>query len=332
MKALARILACAALVGVATAPDGALGEDLLGGRLVGRALDEEHRVLEGVRVSLRSPVLRRGRAVQTDGRGNYVFHGLPPGLYTVSFELEGMADVGRRVAVELGRTSRSDAVLEPAEFDEAIVILAHRPPAVETVAVGSNLRLETIDFLAVDRSAVRLSTLGPGVTLRVPRADLGQSSMSGGLGFDNEIRVDGADVTLPGFGVGTDSLVGTTSLLVDDGALETQVTTTALAPYLHGYGGGALHVLTGGAGSSLAGSVRADLSDPSWRDETSFEDRRSAPRSGATDAVCAPLICPHNPLVPGSSPGGPTSANLSQSNTCSDKLNALHRDHRISIR
>ena len=219
MKALARILACAALLAVAVATGAALGEDLLGGRLVGRALDEENRALEGVRVSLQSRVLRQARAVHTDRRGNYVFHGLPPGPYTVSFELEGMAELGRRVALELGRTSRSDAILEPAEFDEAIVILARRPAAVETVAVGSNLRQEIVDFLAVDRSAVRLSMLGSGVTLRVPRADLGQISMSGGLGFDNEVRVDGADVTLPGFGVATDGLVGTTSLLLDDGAL-----------------------------------------------------------------------------------------------------------------
>ena len=285
MKALARILACAALVAVAIAPGEALGQDLLGGRLVGRAFDEENRALKGVRVSLSSPVLRQGRSVLTDLRGNYVFYGLPPGPYTVSFKIEGMAELGRRVALELGRTARSDAALEPAEFDEAIIILARRPSAVETVAVGSNLRQETVDFLAVDRSAVRLSVLGSGANLRAPRADLGQISMSGGFGFDNEVRIDGVEVTLPGFGVPTDGLVGMTSLLLDDGALETQVTTTALGVHLHGYGGGALQVLTRSGGPRLAGSLRTDLSDPGWRDETSFEAQRSASRSGATDSV-----------------------------------------------
>jgi hypothetical protein len=75
--------------------------------------------IPGVTVTVASPNLQGTRErVSADG-GAYSFAGLPPGVYTVTFNLEGMQPVTRTVTVSLATTARADAELKVASLTEA---------------------------------------------------------------------------------------------------------------------------------------------------------------------------------------------------------------------
>src|ERR1700742_4866657 len=68
--------------------------------------------LPGVTVTITSPGLQGARVANTDVNGNYNFAALPPGTYTVKFEMESMATITHQVQVTLSGTARSDAELK----------------------------------------------------------------------------------------------------------------------------------------------------------------------------------------------------------------------------
>src|SRR5438128_7247966 len=69
----------------------------------------EGKGLPGVTVTVSSPNLQGTRTTVTGGNGDYNFPSLPPGSYTVSFELEGMQKATKRTTLKLAETARVDA-------------------------------------------------------------------------------------------------------------------------------------------------------------------------------------------------------------------------------
>src|SRR6476659_6738820 len=65
--------------------------------------------LPGVTVTISSPQMQGTRTAVTDVNGNYNFTSIPPGQYTVRFEMESMQTVTRTAHVGLGQTGRTDA-------------------------------------------------------------------------------------------------------------------------------------------------------------------------------------------------------------------------------
>src|SRR5882672_6937759 len=60
--------------------------------------------LPGVTVTLKSPALQGERTAVTDNTGGYIFRALPPGTYTVTFNLTGFGTVERKLDIALGTT------------------------------------------------------------------------------------------------------------------------------------------------------------------------------------------------------------------------------------
>jgi hypothetical protein len=75
------------------------------GTLVGNVKSSDGSALPGVTVTIKSPALQGERTAVTDTTGAYIFRGLPPGTYTVSFGLTGFAAAERRMDVALGGTA-----------------------------------------------------------------------------------------------------------------------------------------------------------------------------------------------------------------------------------
>src|SRR5829696_3971288 len=63
--------------------------------------------LPGVTVTITSPALQGVRTAVTGENGGYNFTALPPGRYTVHFELSGLAPVSKDVTVSLSQTARA---------------------------------------------------------------------------------------------------------------------------------------------------------------------------------------------------------------------------------
>lgn len=54
--------------------------------------------------------------------GGYHFSALPPGAYSVRFELEGMQPLDRRVTIGLAQDSRADADMRMTSLGEAMTV------------------------------------------------------------------------------------------------------------------------------------------------------------------------------------------------------------------
>src|SRR5438477_11906222 len=79
---------------------------LTAGNINGRASDKSDAVIPGVTVTLKSPAIQGEQTTSTDEAGNYRFILLPPGTYTVKFELPGFATLIREeVIVSVGKTT-----------------------------------------------------------------------------------------------------------------------------------------------------------------------------------------------------------------------------------
>src|SRR5204862_7179937 len=105
--------------------------------LIGTATSESN-PLPGVSVTASSRQLQGTRSTTTGDGGGFVFPALPPGDYTVTFELSGMQKIEKKVTIAVAQTSRADADLKVAAVSEALIVTAAAPTAVETVAIATN--------------------------------------------------------------------------------------------------------------------------------------------------------------------------------------------------
>ena len=103
-RASLRLLSLAALVVVSLAVDGR-AQGLQNGIVTGAVFSSDGLSLPGVTVTVSSTSLRDAIRLLTDNDGIYAIRGLPPGDYTVAFELQGMAPKSENTVVELGRTT-----------------------------------------------------------------------------------------------------------------------------------------------------------------------------------------------------------------------------------
>src|SRR5256885_1400449 len=107
--------------------------------------------LPGATVTISSPNLLGTRTAVTDANGNYNFGGIPPGDYTVKFEMESMQTVTKTVRVGLATTSRSDADMKLTAVAEAITVTASAPAVLETTEVQTNITAKLINDLPIAR-------------------------------------------------------------------------------------------------------------------------------------------------------------------------------------
>ncbi|HEX8617286.1 MAG TPA: carboxypeptidase regulatory-like domain-containing protein, partial [Thermoanaerobaculia bacterium] len=148
-------------------------------------------VLPGVTVSVASPSLQGTRTAITNESGGYSFPALPPGNYTVSFELSGMQRAERRVTVGLAQTNRADAELSMSSVSEVLTVTAAATSAVETTELATNFVAEQINALPTGRTIDDITRLSAGVNEAGPN---NQITISGANSFDNLFLVDGVIV------------------------------------------------------------------------------------------------------------------------------------------
>src|SRR5882672_12552570 len=107
--------------------------------------------LPGATVTISSPNLLGTRTAVTDANGNYNFGGIPPGDYTVKFEMESMQTVTKTVRVGLATTARADADMKLTAVAEAITVTASAPAVLETTEVQTNITQKLINDLPIAR-------------------------------------------------------------------------------------------------------------------------------------------------------------------------------------
>ena len=83
------------------------------GTIQGRVTDAQGAVLPGVTITAASPALLGQQTTVTSETGNYRFPAVPPGTYTISYELAGFNTVKREgIQITLGFTANVNVELQ----------------------------------------------------------------------------------------------------------------------------------------------------------------------------------------------------------------------------
>ncbi len=233
------------------------------GTLIGTVTSSDGSALPGVSVTIASPALQGNRTAVTGENGGYHFPALPPGPYTVTFELDGMQRNVTRQTVSLAQTSRADATLSVAAMSEDITVTARSVAVVETTELTTNFDVQTIRELPVSRDIRDTVLLAPGVT---DGAVNDQITISGAMSFDNLFLVNGVLVN--------ENLRGQPhDLFIEDAIQETTVLTGGVSAEYGRFTGGVVSTLTKSGGNDFAGSIRDSLANPSWVSKTDFANQ-----------------------------------------------------------
>lgn len=208
--------------------------------------------LPGVTVTAASPALQGTRTAVTNESGAYLLAGLPPGEYTLRFELQGLQTATRRQRVGVAQTARVDASLQVTAVAEAITVTASAPAVAETTEVQTNFTQQEIEELPIGRTIAAITGLAPGVV-----SGVNGLSISGSLSYDNVYLVDGVNIQ--------ENLRGQThTLFIEDAIQETTVQTAGISAEYGNFTGGVVNAITKSGGNEFSGSLRDSLTNEAW--------------------------------------------------------------------
>jgi Carboxypeptidase regulatory-like domain len=160
--------------------------------------------LPGVTVEAASPALiEKTRTAVTDGSGQYRLEQLRPGVYTVTFALQGFNSVRREgIEISAGFTASISESLRIGAVTETITVTGDAPVVdVQSAAQTKTLGKEASDALPTARSFATLGTTLPSV--QANQRDVGGTqgergnmlSAHGGSTLDMTLQVDGISIS-----------------------------------------------------------------------------------------------------------------------------------------
>jgi len=237
-------------------------------QVTGFVHDAKGHPIAQVVVRLSSPSLQGSRSFLTDGAGQFVARMLPPGNYHIEVSREGLQTFRIEQRLGLGQTWSPRFAVAPVEGTE-VAVVASRPEAdVAEVKTASNLRMEEINMLAMERGATDVLKVSPGV-LEHPNGFL----IRGGLSTSNLFLVDGQNVQ---DNLGTVNS-GLGAALIEDSIEEYQVLRGALPVEYGGVDGGVMNTVTRSGGNLFTAVLRTELKNDAVGAAKPYEDRASVP-------------------------------------------------------
>jgi hypothetical protein len=168
-------------------------------------LDSDNLPVPGVTVAAVSPALQVSRTAVTSSNGDFIIPLLPPGEYSVTFELAGFEPQQQTISVAMAETLSMNIKLALAGVTETVKVTgASSTEILRTVTVAETYQAASLDRLPVGRTLNDAVLLAPGVA---PNGPLGHIVMSGALSYENLFLINGVDrQRLPGLGRGNASL------------------------------------------------------------------------------------------------------------------------------
>ncbi|MFN7983892.1 MAG: carboxypeptidase-like regulatory domain-containing protein, partial [Vicinamibacterales bacterium] len=239
--------------------------------------DTSGAVLPGVTVEVASPVLiEKTRSVATDSTGGYRLTDLRPGVYTITFSLEGFSTV-KREGVELPSnfvmTINSD--MKVGSLEETLTVTGAAPTVdVQSTTKSQVLNRETLDAIPTGRTIQGMGQLITGVSLNIP--DVGgsramqQTYMSThGLGASQTtVQVDGLMVN------GLDGDGAVQNYFNSSMSQEMVYTTSGAAADVSG-GGVRLNMIPRDGGNILNGSLFMGFQNKSFQSDNLTDSLRA---------------------------------------------------------
>src|SRR3954469_7587157 len=244
------------------------------GTIRGHVSDAQNLVLPGVTVSATSPNLQGARATVTSENGDYSLTLLPPGTYTVTFELSQFQQQQRTVSLAPTQDLPLDVQLGPASLSETMEVFGRTADVLmQTSQVATNFKQELINPLPTTRDINAALLLAPAVH---PTGPAGAYSIAGAMSFEPSFMANGVTVK--------ENLRGQPyDLYIEDAIQETTVATAGISAEYGRFGGGVVNIITKSGGNTFSGSFRDTLNNDKWRALTPFESSPSAGVNAGTD-------------------------------------------------
>ncbi len=246
-------------VGLAVASGVALAQNPTG-TLTGRVTDGSQ-PLPGATVIVKAPTLQGERRTETSFIGDYVFRFLPPGDYTVKFELSGFQTLETTIKISVAQTSRLDAVMPETAVAEEVTVTGNYETISTSNQAAATTTYELLNELPLSGSITSYAAMAPGVSSTGPSGNL---VIAGAMSFENLYMVNGVNIQ--------DNVRLTPHpLYIEDAVQETTTSTAGISAEYGRFAGGVINMVTKSGGNDLHGSVRLSLSSEKWRERAPLE-------------------------------------------------------------
>jgi len=240
--------------------------------IAGRVSAGDGSVLPGVTVTATSPGLQGPRSVVTTGQGDYIIPFLPPGSYSVSFELAGFTTTTQTTLVTTAGNVTIDATLQVAGVTEAVVVTGQVISTVTSgVPAATTFKQSRIEELPLNRGLDATIALTPGALRTGPsNSTTGnqQIAISGAITSENLILVNGV--------VAQDNVRRTSiPLFIEDSLQETTISTAGVSAEFGRFAGGVVNAITKSGGNTFSGTYRLGLTNDDWRTVSPFGETKA---------------------------------------------------------
>jgi hypothetical protein len=245
------------------------------GDIRGTVTDADGGALPGVVVTATSPNLQGSRTAVTSQNGSYRLALLPPGQYTVTFELEGFGTATSDVKVSAALANGVDATLNLAAVSEEIVVTGESGQISESTTGASSYGQDEVEKLPLQRDLDDTVALAPGVHETGPSENI---SISGALSYENLWTLNGVVIS--------ENLRGQElPLFIEDAIQETTIQTSGISAEFGRFGGGVVNAITKSGGNELSGSFRVNFVNDDWVSRTPLSPERIDDRNQIYEAT-----------------------------------------------
>src|SRR5947208_2681820 len=148
-----------------------------------RVTDSTGAVMPGVTITVSSPSMMGTRTAVTDPDGQYRVTAVPPGDYTLLFELTGFSSIRNEgIRISVGFTATVNAEMKLASLSESVVVTG-QSPVVDTsqTQVGNTFDAKQLSALPTSRDYFSLLAGSPAIQMN--RIDVGGSTNGTQQGF-----------------------------------------------------------------------------------------------------------------------------------------------------
>jgi hypothetical protein len=247
--------------------------------------DSSGAVMPGVNVEASSPALIEGsRSAVSDASGLYRLVDLRPGVYTLTYTLQGFNTVKRELELSSNFTATIDITLAVGSLEESVTVSGASP----VVDVATNVKQQVmardvLDAVPTARTIQSIGQLVVGVTLTTP--DVGGSRAMQQAYFN--VRGTGASQTV----VMVDGLM--TNGMMADGGVQAYHNEAMVNEAVYQTAGGSAETLTSGlnmnlipkdGGNQFHGGAKITKSPTSWQGDNLTQDLRAL-GVGAVDRI-----------------------------------------------
>ncbi len=212
------------------------------GAIKGTVVGADGEALPGIFITLTSPnLVVKKMTTLTNENGSYRFIGLAPGLYKLTYELEGMNTAIREgIKTSIGSTSKINITMNLKTLTESIVVTGKAPTVdTQTTTKSANMDLNFLELVPALRTLGSYFNFTPGVT---------GGTAHGGSVRDTSYNLDGLNLS--------DPVVGTQGVFFGlDIMEEISVSSGGLSAEYGQTRGATLNVVSKSGGNNFSGTA-----------------------------------------------------------------------------